>query len=140
MQFKTLQGATKRLTKSHKYRINWSGPSRSKLQYRVKKSLEQIWANNIVLEEMLVVGTKLSLDFYNANKKIAIEVQGRQHNEYVPHFHKGNKINFISQLRRDHQKKEFCDINGITLIELYEQDDISSSGIESVIKSNERKH
>lgn len=137
MQFKTLQGAVKRLTKSHKYKIDWTGPSRSKLQYRVKESLKKIWSTNIVLEEMPVVGTKLSLDFYNANKKIAIEVQGRQHNEYVPHFHKGNKINFISQLRRDHQKKEFCDINGIRLIELYEEDDISSSGIESVIKNSE---
>ena len=107
MQFKTLHGVSKRLTKPHKYKIDWGAPSRSKLQYRVKKSLEKIWSNNVVLEEMPVVGTKLSLDFYNANKKIAIEVQGRQHNQYVPHFHGGNKINFISQLRRDHQKKEF---------------------------------
>ena len=137
MQFKTLHGVSKRLTKPHKYKIDWGAPSRSKLQYRVKKSLEKIWSNNVVLEEMPVVGTKLSLDFYNANKKIAIEVQGRQHNQYVPHFHGGNKINFISQLRRDHQKKEFCEINGIRLIELYEEDDISASGIESVIKINE---
>lgn len=137
MQFKTLHGATKRLSKSHKYNIDWDAPSRSKLQYKVKKSLEKIWSSNIVLEEMPVVGTKLSLDFYNANKKIAIEVQGRQHNQYVPHFHGNNKINFISQLRRDHQKKEFCEINNIQLIELYEQDDLSASGIESVIKDNE---
>ena len=137
MQFKTLHGATKRLVKSHQYNIDWSAPSRSKLQYKVKKSLEKIWANNIVLEEMPVVGTKLSLDFYNANKKIAIEVQGRQHNQYVPHFHGNNKINFIAQLRRDHQKKEFCEINNIKLIELYEEDDLSASGIESVIKNNE---
>ena len=48
-----------------------------------------------------------------------------------------NKINFIAQLRRDHQKKEFCEINNIKLIELYEEDDLSASGIESVIKNNE---
>lgn len=127
MQFKTLTGRTRRIVKPKKYLINWSGPSRSKLQRRVKTFLEQYWKNQIVFEEFPVAGTKLSLDFYNANKKIAIEVQGEQHNRYVPHFHGSNKINYINQLRRDQEKLKFCEINEINLIEIYQKDMTSES-------------
>ena len=137
MQFKTLHGIHKKLVKAHKYRVDWAGQSRSKIQFQVKQCLWHIWKNHIVLEEMPVVGTKLSLDFYNANKKIAIEVQGQQHSKYVPFFHGKNKINYISQLSRDHQKKEFCDINNIKLVEIYYDDKISVKSIASVIHNNE---
>jgi hypothetical protein len=133
MRFKTLSGGLKRVSKAHKYKIDWSAPSRSKIQYKVKQALESSWRNHVVFEEFPVAGTRLSLDFYNANKKIAIEVQGRQHTKYVPHFHGNNKINYISQLRRDNQKKEFCEINNIRLIEIHEGDEITKKTIEGVI-------
>ena len=91
MQFKTLTGRTRRIVKPKKYLIDWSAPSRSKLQYGVKKLLKKYWGKHVVFEEFPVAGTKLSLDFYNANKKIAIEVQGDQHTKYVPFFHGKNK-------------------------------------------------
>jgi hypothetical protein len=133
MRFKTLNGSTKRLSKPHRYRIDWDSPSRSKIQYKVKKILEDLWRGHVVFEEFPVAGTRMSLDFYNANKKIAIEVQGKQHFKYVPHFHGKNKINFISQLRRDSQKKEFCEINKIKLVEIYEGDEINEKTIKSVL-------
>ncbi|MDA1237346.1 MAG: hypothetical protein O3A15_00175 [Proteobacteria bacterium] len=67
----------------------------------------------------------MSLDFYNANKKIAVEVQGGQHTKYVPHFHGGYKNNFIAQLNRDQKKLDFCRLNDITLVEIYEKDEIN---------------
>jgi len=127
MQFKTLTGRTRRITKAKKYLIDWSGPSRSKLQYGVKQKLKQYWGTHIVFEEFPVAGTKLSLDFYNANKKVAIEVQGDQHTKYVPYFHGKNKINYINQLQRDHEKLKFCEINGIELIEIYSKDKLDES-------------
>tara|TARA_Y100001938_G_C7956340_1_gene361912 strand:+ start:146 stop:547 length:402 start_codon:yes stop_codon:yes gene_type:complete len=133
MRFKTLTGGLKRLSRPHRYKIDWAAPSRSKIQYKVKRALKESWENHVVFEEFPVAGTKMTLDFYNANKKIAIEVQGRQHTKYVPHFHGNNKINYISQLRRDNQKREFCEINGIRLIEIHEGDEISKRAIESVI-------
>jgi len=133
MLFKTLNGALKRLAKPHRYRIDWDAPSRSKIQYQVKKILEDFWGKHVVFEEFPVAGTKMSLDFYNANKKIAVEVQGKQHFKYVPHFHGKNKINFISQLRRDNQKKEFCEMNNIKLVEIYEGDEISKKSIKGVL-------
>ena len=80
--------------------------------------------HHIVFEEFPVAGTKLTLDLYNANKKIAVEVQGKQHTKYVPFFHQGNKANYISQLKRDQDKLSFCKLNDITLIEIYESDTI----------------
>lgn len=125
MTFKTLNGSTKRPRNIKKFIINWDKPSKSKLQTSVKNYIEKYWYNHVVLEEFTIPGSRLSLDFYNANKKIAIEVQGRQHTKYVPFFHGGYKSNFLSQLKRDRDKREFCDINGICLIEIYDTDKLN---------------
>lgn len=137
MVFKTLFGTTKRVSKSYKYKINWDKPSRSKIQFLVKQQLKEHWESHVVFEEFPVVGSKMTLDFYNATKKIAIEVQGKQHTKYTPFFHGKNKINYISQLRRDHQKREFCEKNNIRLVEIYYDDEISKSNISRVINNNE---
>lgn len=131
MRFNTLTGAVRTIKKSKKYLIDWNSPSRSKIQYNTKQFLKTYWERHIVFEEFPVAGTKLSLDFYNANKKIAIEVQGRQHTEYVPFFHGKNKINYLNQLKRDQDKLRFCEVNDIQLIEVYEGDELSEKLFES---------
>ena len=127
MKFKTLTGGVRSVSNAKKYIINWKGKSRSKLQFSVKKFLEQYWLHDIVFEEFPMAGTKLSFDIFNANKSIAIEVQGQQHVKYTPFFHGGNKINYIDQLRRDKQKSDFCKANSIKLIEIYYNDKISKA-------------
>ena len=107
--------------------IDWDGQSRSKIQFQAKQFLKKHWINHIVFEEFPVAGTKLSLDFYNANKKIAVEVQGKQHTKYVPFFHGSNKINYLNQLKRDRDKLKFCEINNIQLVEIYEGDKLNKS-------------
>ena len=125
MKFKTLTVATRRVANIKKKLIDWDKASRSKFQYRVKKFLEKHWGNHVVFEEFPIVGTRMSLDFYNANKKVAVEVQGGQHTKYVPHFHGKYKNNYIAQLDRDQKKLEFCRINDITLVEVYEKDEVN---------------
>ena len=127
MKFKTLQGSFKRIPKVKKYIIEWNEESRSKLQFSVKKFLEKYWKNHVVFEEFPVAGTKLTIDFYNATKKIAIEVQGQQHRKYVPFFHGGYKNNYINQLRRDKKKSDYCAINNIDLVEIYETDELNKT-------------
>lgn len=122
MKFKTLSGSVRRVSKIKKHLIDWDASSRSKFQFNVKKFLEPYWLRHVVFEEFPIVGSKMSLDFFNANKKIAIEVQGGQHTKYVPFFHGGHKVNYLSQLERDHKKLKFCEINDIQLIEIYEKD------------------
>ena len=131
MRFKTLMGATRTVKKAKKYLIDWDGKSRSKIQYSAKQFLKKYWSNHIVFEEFPVAGTRLSLDFYNANKKVAIEVQGRQHTKYVPFFHGKNKINYLNQLRRDQDKLKFCELNDIQLVEIYDGDEVNEKLFES---------
>jgi hypothetical protein len=119
MKFKTITGKVRNLANVKKYLINWNGKSRSKIQKSTKDFLKDYWESQVVFEEFPVAGTKMSLDFYNANKKIAIEVQGEQHRKYTPFFHGGNKYNYINQLRRDQDKQKFCEINDIKLLEIY---------------------
>lgn len=131
MRFKTLTGADRTVKKAKNYLIDWDGKSRSKIQYSAKQFLKKYWSNHIVFEEFPVAGTRLSLDFYNANKKIAVEVQGKQHTKYVPFFHGKNKINYINQLKRDQDKLKFCELNDIQLVEIYDGDEVNEKLFES---------
>ncbi len=120
MKFVDRYGKERNLKNAKKYLIDWEKPSRSKFQTTVKKFLYKYWKNDIVFEEFRVVGSRLTLDFYNATKNIAIEVQGNQHTKYNKFFHKGNKINYLNQLKRDDEKLAFCELNTIKLVEVHE--------------------
>ena len=93
MKFKTLNGSERKIIGINKYLIDWDGDSKSKFQKSVKNFFEEYWKRHVVFEEFPIAGTRMSFDFYNANKKIAIEVQGGQHRKYVPFFHGGYKNN-----------------------------------------------
>ena len=75
MKFKTLYGKDKSLKNASKYLIDWRKKTRSKFQDEVKKFLKPYWSEDIVFEELRLVDTRMTFDFYNANKKIAIEVE-----------------------------------------------------------------
>jgi hypothetical protein len=130
MRFKTLSGSSAELKNPKKYLIDWSGKSRSKFQFSVKEFLKPFWSSDIVFEELKLVGTKMSFDFYNANKKIAVEVQGQQHTKFVKFFH-GNRFKYLEQLKRDQRKFRFCEINNIKLIEIYPNDEVNEYLFES---------
>jgi very-short-patch-repair endonuclease len=130
MEFLSLNNKKRRCKNVQKHLINWEGKSRSKFQIEVKQFLQTYWKNNIVFEEFPIVGTRLTLDFYNANKKIAVEVQGRQHTGFVKFFH-GNRMNFLHQLNRDTKKERFCELNKITLVTIFQNDIINKYLFES---------
>jgi hypothetical protein len=130
MKFKTLSGSTAELKNARKYLVKWEAESRSKFQFSVKEFLFPYWRTDIVFEEFRIVGTRLSFDLYNANKKIAIEVQGAQHTKYVKFFH-GNRMKYLDQLKRDDKKFRFCEINEIKLVEIYPNDKINIDLFES---------
>jgi hypothetical protein len=124
MKFLSLNGKLKTLRSPSKYLIDWNKQSRSKFQMEAKKFLNQYWLMDIVFEEFPVVGTKLTLDFYNATRRVAVEIQGAQHQRYNRFMHGGSKINFLDQLERDAKKLEFCEKNDILLVEIYPEDKI----------------
>jgi len=61
--------------------------------------------------------TKMHLDGYNAELKIAFEYQGKHHYEQIQYFHKNDK-EFQECKKRDEYKKIMCKKNGIKLIEI----------------------
>jgi len=123
MKFIGLNDRELTLKNPKKYLIDWNKKSRSKFQLETKNFLKPYWQHDIVFEEFRMVGTRLSFDFYNANKKIIIEVQGAQHTKFVKFFH-GNKLKYLQQLKRDDKKYEFCQKNNLRLVEIYPTDKV----------------
>lgn len=68
-------------------------------------------------------GERLELDFLIVELGIAIEVQGRQHVEFVPHFHV-TEFGFQEQQRRDREKLNLCQLMGIDLRYIHKKDDV----------------
>ena len=69
-------------------------------------------------------GAKLFFDFYIKELGVFIEVQGRQHVEYIEHFH-GNMRGFRAQKYRDNLKIEYVYEQGKCLVRLYDTEDIT---------------
>jgi len=107
-----------------KYLIKWDKKCRSNLQKKVKDLLYKYWKADVVFEEFPVLGSRMTIDFYNANKNIAIEVDGMQHYKYNKFFHSNSKHKFLEQLKRDEQKELFCESNSIKLIRIMENEKI----------------
>jgi len=105
-----------------KQRIQWEKPSRSKVQFQVKQFLKQFWINNIVYEEFPVYGSRMKVDILNATKKIAVEVNGKQHDKFNSFFHNDSRLKYLESIKRDSAKAKWLEDNGFTLIEINEEE------------------
>lgn len=124
MLFTKLNG--KKVSKNvNKYIIDWDAPERSQFQLRVKQYLKQFWFYNVCYSELPVVGTRMTIDLFNATKRIAVESDGAQHYEFSEHWHKGSRANYLGQIKRDILKEKWCEINNIKLIRIFETDVLS---------------
>lgn len=97
--------------------------AKSKIHIMARKLLKETFPYDIIREEVLLPGTKtihhknnLIADFYIPNRSLIIEVNGQQHFKFCPFFHK-NKMAFLKALARDREKKTWCEINSLKLIE-----------------------
>jgi hypothetical protein len=80
-----------------------------------------------ILEEVPLLGAHketLYVDFFLPQIRLMIEVQGEQHYSFSPMFHKNKKM-FLNSLKRDQCKRDWCDLNEITLVELSYKEDLS---------------
>jgi very-short-patch-repair endonuclease len=105
-----------------KYRIDWDAHSKSKLQFEVKQFLKEFWLNHIVYEEFPVYGSRMRVDFLNATRKIAVEVNGAQHASFNKFFHQNSRAKYLSSIRRDYEKYEWLMKNEYKFIEIEPQD------------------
>jgi|TARA_R110002074_G_scaffold357857_1_gene530099 hypothetical protein len=105
-----------------KFLIDWEGKSRSKLQFKAKQFFKTVWENQIVYEEFPVFGSRMKVDFLNATKKIAVEVNGPQHSSFNKFFHNNSRMKYLDSLKRDHEKSLWLEQNNFTLVELEKKD------------------
>lgn len=84
-----------------------------------REFLKERYGFDTILEEIHLPGCvgSLFVDFLLPNRRLAVEVQGQQHRVYVAHFHLSPQ-GFLQQKRRDAVKRQWCETNGFTLVEL----------------------
>jgi very-short-patch-repair endonuclease len=99
--------------------------SKSILQQKVKEALISKYPREIILEEFLLPGSRLSIDLIIFKLKKAYEIDGIQHSQYTPLFHGQPTLNnFGKQISRDITKQAWCEANGIELIRITKEEDL----------------
>ena len=98
--------------------------TRSNLHKRARKVLQEVFSRDILYEEVPLPGSShgsvrniLRADFFLSSRSLVVEVHGRQHYEFIHHFHK-HKLDFFRSKKRDINKVEWCELNSINLITL----------------------
>ena len=122
MKVKKLNSKYEATVNISKYRLVWDKPCRSKFQLAVKQWLKPYWAGHICLEEFRIPGSRLSSDIVNLTKRAVVEINGAQHDEYNSHFHRGSRTNWLSQIKRDEDKRQWASDNGFIFIEILPND------------------
>lgn len=89
---------------------------KSALHLKVRQLLKKAYTFSPLYEEVhLPIG--LYLDFFIPSKRLAVECDGNQHDEFTPFFHR-TPAGFANAKARDARKDEFCQINNIRLVRL----------------------
>lgn len=112
MKFKDLEG---NIVSKDISRYKWEGCGRFKGEKALGEKLCDLFPALTIYYQLPCIGTKLKIDFYIHELKIAFEFDGRQHNEHVPFYH-GDKKGFARAQERDKEKEEWCYINNVRLI------------------------
>ncbi len=90
----------------------------SKFHTLAREVLTQLYTLDTIFEEIELPGSKgLIVDFFLPLRKLAVEVNGQQHYEFNQFFH-GTIQNFWKSKERDRNKRDWCELNEIQLIEL----------------------
>lgn len=93
------------------------GEGRGLFQSKVGILLDELYSGDLILEEFPCVGEGLYIDFFLPRRRLAIEVQGSQHNKFNSFFHR-SKADFLAQQKRDERKELWCEINLIRLVKI----------------------
>tara|TARA_Y100001937_G_scaffold120782_1_gene178493 strand:+ start:1472 stop:1894 length:423 start_codon:yes stop_codon:yes gene_type:complete len=103
---------------------------KSKYHIAARNLLSDMFSGYTVLEEVKLPGSRcpskksaLFLDFFIPNLQLGIEVHGQQHYEFCKFFHK-TKAGFLTSLKRDFIKEDWCNLNQIELIVLKYSDSV----------------
>ena len=99
---------------------------RSEYHLRARDLLKKTFPTCQILEEVSIPvrkGQVLYLDFFLPLHNLCIEVHGEQHYKFIPVYH-GSAFGFARAKKRDEEKVEWCEKNGIEVVQLpYNEDD-----------------
>lgn len=92
---------------------------KSSLHQKAYEIIKSIYPLYPLYEETKLCGTKndLYIDMFIPSLGLMFEIQGEQHYKFNPFFHQ-NIAGYARANARDQEKRNWCEINGITLIEL----------------------
>ena len=105
-----------------KYLINWENDGASKLEVSFRDFIHPFWKNSIILYQFKIPGSLLRIDFLNVNKRLAVEIDGEQHESFNKHFHANSRNTYLAAIKRDLDKEKWCELNNIKLIRLNVKD------------------
>lgn len=93
---------------------------------RARELLKELFPLDKIYEEEGLPGTKPTLfaDFIIPLRKLLIEVHGKQHYEWIPHFHTTRK-DFLNAQACDRKKREWSERNNFSYIELPDTEEIN---------------
>ncbi len=118
MKLLTLKGREVRINlRPSSYPIKSRAASRSHGQFHLGQQLQKIYPIGCILEEFSLPDSRLSLDFFVPSRTMAFEFQGEQHDRFNAFFH-ATQADFVQQKARDVEKRQWCDMNDITLVEV----------------------
>lgn len=101
----------------------------SKIATEVYDILKELFPANphrrVFLEHyILYKNTRLFFDFYIKEIQTLIEVQGKQHRQFVKHFHSSIE-SFRAQKARDNLKIQYVDENKLYLVRIHDGEHIT---------------
>ena len=104
--------------------------NRSSLHLKAKNLLDNLFPYDRILEEVSLPGSKteirkstLRADLFIPNRRLIVEVHGEQHYKFNKFFYK-NKLQFYKAKARDAEKREWCEINDIRIVEFNYNEEI----------------
>lgn len=101
----------------------YTGGKDSKLEVATRQALREIFNRPFnksrpdFLRNPVTKNFNMEIDCFEEELRLGVEVQGRQHYEFVPYFHR-TKADFQNQQYRDELKRRMCKDNRIILVEV----------------------
>lgn len=89
----------------------------SKDQRIIYDYLNDLYPSHKIIYEQPLYDLGQRIDIYIPSLALAFEYNGRQHYDFIEHFHKSIE-GFKDALKMDQQKREYLILNGIKLIEI----------------------
>jgi hypothetical protein len=90
--------------------------------------LKEIYGPELKIITEHHVGSRLRLDYYLPAYGLGFEYHGRQHSHFVEHFHK-TAAGFRDSKRRDRLKLELALASGITVVTIWDTEDVNVSTV-----------